>query len=266
MLDVRRLPGCAMQRMTTLPVLLAMFAVPSFGLRPCQNSEAPVAFQSRTLTAGCDDCQQDPSEVFIDLRASGLSGFAAFRICTAEPLPVALFVGRQPWALALEMVDTYPDVTANRILILRSTRCERAELRSQVETWGVPAGASLPFFEEGIRLSQLRVEDAWANRGRSKTTFKLVLAEAAKAVSSSASSYLVVRGYFWRRQSAAMRANLAVARRFIEGHGIDRGHVRLMPSLNAYWGKGSTTYPDVYVVHLDGTLDVRSVPSSTAPN
>ena len=255
-----------MQRLITLTAVLALLAVPSFGLRPCQESEAPVAFQSRTLQAGCDDCQQDPSEVFIDLRAGGPSGLAAFRVCTAEPLPVAIFVGRQPWRLALWMVDWYPDVSANRILILRSTRCERADIRSQVETWGVPPGALLPSFEEGIRLSQLRVEDAWAERSRSKTTFKLVLAEAAKAVSSSASSYLVVRGYFWRRQSAAMRANLAVARRFIEGQGIDRGHVRLMPSLNAYWGKGSTTYPDVYVVHLDGTLDVRSVPSSTAPN
>jgi hypothetical protein len=164
------------------------------------------------------------------------------------------------------MVDWYPDFTANRILILRSTRCERDDLRSQVETWGVPPGASLPFFEEGIRLSQLRVEDAWAERGRSKTTFKLALAEAAKAVRSSTSSYVVVRGYFWRRQSAAMRANLAVAQRFIESQGIDRGYVRLMPSLNSRWGRGSTTYPDIYVVHMDGELDVRSGPSSTAPN
>ena len=253
--------------MNTLPMLLTMIAVSAFGHAPSQVSDPPQAFQSRTLSWGCDDCAQDPSEAFIDLSASGPRGIAAFRICTGEPLPVALFMAREPWLLASTMLEWDPEFTADRILILRSSVCTRAVLRAQIETWGVPPGAEAPPFEDGVRLSDLRVIDAWAKRPRTEATYRLALAESAEAVRSSAASYLVVRGYFWR-DSAAMRANLARAQALIAEQCPNRGYVRLMRSMNDRWGSepGRRTYPDIYIVHLDKVLAKNADLSGAAPN
>jgi hypothetical protein len=254
--------------MNTLPLLLSVIAVSAVVHVPAQEAGPPQAFQSRTLSGGCGDCVQDPSEAFIDLRAAGPRGLAAFRICTGEPFPVALFVAREPWLLATTMNEWYPDFSADRILILRSNECTRPMLRAQTETWGVPPGAQIPAFVEGVRLSDLRVVDVWANRPRTEVTFGLALAESTETIRSARSAFLVVRGYYWRRPSAAMRANLALARGLIDKHCPDRGYVRLMHSLNEWWGSepGRRTYPDIYIVHLDKVLAGNTALSNPAPN
>ena len=221
------------------------------------SGNAPRAIQSgRTLLGPCDDCVASAQEGLLDVRdiAGGEGGVAVFRICSSEPLPVAIVVATQnPVGLGRALLEYYPQFTPDRILIQRSTSCRTYYPHfTPVEMWGVPSGASLPPAEEQARLSQFEIEQFNAEGTRNRASQQRALERLVEELRRDTRAVGVIRGFFYRHPSVALRRSAGEARRFLQRCGILSGRyfIRSVPSLNEYWGVDAKRYPDVFLVRL----------------
>jgi hypothetical protein len=265
-LDVRRLPQFKPTMRRFILVLVVFHAALLVG--GAQTADGPrMAYPGRTLTGACDECRAGPSEIYLWLRdgACEPNDLAVFRVCTGEPLPVSLFVGRGAWHVASMMVRDYPDTPSDRIAILRSPDCAVDDPYPNIEAWVVPNGAAPPPYADGVRLSDVSVTDAWQGAVRNSAAFHRALPQAVAALRERTNTYVVVRGYYWRRPTPQMRSNLAWARSLAHRSGRGRVYVRLLPALNAFALDSDRVrdYPEISVVTIKATL----VPDSKAtPN
>jgi hypothetical protein len=205
-----------------------------------QEASKPTAVPSRRLvTRG--EMYSPLQEIYLDLEGSaGKPGdMIAMRICSGEPLPVAMFlavvnplgVGER---IAKEGMNGRVFFSQDRIMILRSPDCSVTHPPYvPLEFWGVPKGATLPPFVESAKLCQVllegRASDELAkNQMAYRQSLKKVVAEAR----ASADAVVIVLGEYNVRPSSSMRSALREAKSFLKQSRLpqNRYFVRIKPS------------------------------------
>jgi hypothetical protein len=216
----------------------------------------PALMSERRLQGPCDDCLHGVQEGFLDIRdIAGPNGRAVFRICSKEPLVVAVAVAtRDPVQLAGYLLEDYPQFSADRIFIARQATCPRPfAAYTPLEMWGVPPGASLPAADEQVSLTQLHLTDFAPEERRTAAAQDRALRTLANELRARPKAVAVLKGYYWGRPTAVMRRNLRLAAAALAREGTDKGRIysRLVPAQNSGWREQSHfKYPDLYAVEI----------------
>lgn len=228
-----------------------------------QEPSQPKAIASRRLvTRG--EMYHPLQEIYLDLEASaGNPGdMIAMRICSREPLPLAMFlavvspIGRGE-SVAKDGLNGRVFFTRDRIMILRSPDCPVTHPPYvPLEFWGVPRGAALPPSVESAKLCQVRVEGVDSDEPiRSLQAYRASLREILAKVRANPEAVAIVRGEYNVRPSASMKRALREAERFFERSGLpgNKYYVRMKPS--AYYDpdydrEPEPKYPSVVAVRI----------------
>ncbi len=233
-----------------------------------QESNQPKAIASRRLvTRG--EMYSPLQEIYLDLEGSaGNPGdMIAMRICSREPLPLAMFlsvvspIGRGE-SIAKEGLNGRVFFSRDRIMILRSTACPVTHPPYvPLEFWGVPRGAALPSFIESAKLCQVKVDGVDSDDPIiSLQAYRASLREILAKVRANPEAVAIVRGEYNVRPSVSMRRALREAETFFGRSGLPRNryYVRLKPS--AYYDpeynrEPEPKYPDVVAVRIAQNCD-----------
>jgi hypothetical protein len=205
-----------------------------------QGISQPKAIPSRRLTVW-GEMSHLLSEIYLDLEASaGKPGdMAAMRICTKDPLPVALFTAVvSPLGIGEDLasgVNSRIAYSAERVMILRSPDCPVTHpLYVPVEFWGIPQGAALPPAVESVKLCQIRVSgSSWIDvTTRTVQKFRAALREILAEWREDSSGIIVVYGDYDVRPGSSMRSAIREAKAFFRRNGLPRNKyfARLKPS------------------------------------
>jgi hypothetical protein len=228
-----------------------------------QETNQPKAIPSRRLvTRG--EMYSPLQEIYLDLEGSaGNPGdMVVMRICSREPLPLAMFlsvvspigIGE---GIAKEGLNGRVFFSPERIMILRSPDCPVTRPPYvPLEFWGVPKGAALPPSVESAKVCQVRVEGKDSDEPfKSLQAYRASLREILAKVRENPGAVAIVRGEYNVRPSTAMKRALGEAERFFGQSGLtrDKYFVRLKPS--AYYDpeynrEPEPKYPSVVAVRI----------------
>jgi hypothetical protein len=202
-------------------------------------------------------------EIYLDLEASaGKPGdMIAMRICSGEPLSVAMFlavvnplgVGE---SIAKEGINGRVFFPQDRITILRSQDCSITDPPFvPLEFWGVPKGAALPPFVEAVKLCQVLLDGPANEHVKTQKAYRHALKKVVALAQASADAVVIVLGEYNVTQSSSMRRALREAKSFLKQSGLPqtRYFVRLKPSAYydpAYSVDREPKYPNVVVVRI----------------
>lgn len=242
----------------TIYLLLSSFAL-SLG----QEANQPKAVPSRRLVRR-GEMYSPLQEIYLDLEGStrNRGDMIAMRICSREPLPLAMFlsvvspigIGE---SIAKEGINGRAFFSRDRIMILRSPDCPVTyPPYVPLEFWGVPKGAALPPSVESAKLCQIRVEGVDSDQPvKSLQAYRASLSEILAKVRENPGTVAIVRGEYNVRPSVSMRRALREAEKFFGRSGLprDRYFVRLKPS--AYYDpeynhEPEPKYPSVIAVRI----------------
>jgi hypothetical protein len=244
-------------------VLIVCFLLSIPILLSDQESSQPKAVASRRLVRR-GEMYHPLQEIYLDLEGSaGNPGdMIAMRICSREPLPLAMFlavvspIGRGEM-IAKEGLNGKVFFTRDRIIILRSPDCPVTHPPYvPLEFWGVPRGAALPPFVESAKLCQVRIEGVDSDEDvKNLRAYRASLKEILAKVRANPEAVAIVRGEYNVRPSASIRRALREAERFFGRSGLPqkRYFVRLKPS--AYYDpeynrEPEPKYPTVVAVRI----------------
>jgi hypothetical protein len=195
-------------------------------------------------------------EAALDLKeyASGAEDRVAVRICSKEPMPVALSTAAASPFILREHLEHY-GFLPERILFLRSLDCLGDNARIAVtEFWAIPKGADLPPSIESIRSSQARLEIVRTeDRIKSAAGYNAALRELIAKLNAKTEASVVIVGSYYEQPSPALQKNLGKAKRLLQQHGVppNRFYVRAAPSTGMRDGDESEPkYPNLFVVEI----------------
>lgn len=219
-----------------------------------QESKQPEAKLVRNPFAG-GDVLHVIQEAALDLKeyASGTGDMIAIRVCSKEPMPVALSIASASPFIMLEYLEHY-GFSRERILFLRSEDCIGDNLAIAVtEFWAIPKGAAPPPSVESInssrvKLEVVRTEDTIKNaRG-----YRVALQELSTKLRAKPKATGVVVGSYYGQLSPILDQNLQKAQRVLEQNGVssDRFYVRATPLLGERGDDPEPKYPSMFVVEV----------------
>jgi|GEM_PF-2294445 len=228
-----------------------------------QASSQPKAVASRRLvTRG--EMYGPLQEIYLDLEnsAGNPGDMIALRICSREPLPLAMFLAVvspivRGESIAKEGLNGRVFFTRDRIMILRSPNCPVTRPPYvPLEFWGVPRGAAMPPSVESAKLCQVRFEGVDSGKPiRDLQAYRASLREILAKVRANPEAVAIVRGEYNIRPSASMKRALKEAESFFGRSGLPRSRyfVRLKPS--AYYDpdynrEPEPKYPSVVAVEI----------------
>lgn len=222
---------------------------------PGQQRKQPEAKLVRSPFVG-GDVMHVIQESALDLKeyASGPDDMVAVRVCSKEPLAVALSIATASPFIMLEYLEHY-GFSRERVLFMRSEDCLGDNPAIAVtEFWAIPKGAAPPPSVEAIRSSQtqlevVRTEDTIKSaRGYQAALQQLIAKLRAKPEAEG-----VVVGLYYKNPSPALERNLRKAQRVLEQKGLpaDRFYIRATPLLSEQAdNEPETKYPSLFVVEL----------------
>lgn len=224
----------------------------------CQISEPPRAKLVRSAFTG-GDFLHVIEEAALDLKeyAGEPGGIAAVRVCTKEPLPVALTTATANPFIMVEYLEHY-GFTRERISFLRAEDCGNNSAIAVTEFWAIPKGAALPPSVESIKSSQARLEVVRSEDTiKSLRSYRIALRQLISKLRAKPEAAGVVVGSYNENRSLILEKNLRVARRVLEQSGLsrDRYFVRLMPPSGVRSDDKSAPepkYPNLFVVEIAG--------------
>lgn len=236
--------------------LLLCFATLSQG----QESKQPEAKLVRSPFAG-GDVVHVIQEAALDLKeyASGSGDMVAIRLCSKEPMPVALSTAAASPFIMLEYLEHY-GFSQERVLLLRSEDCLGDNSAIAVtEFWAVPKGATPPPSVESIKSSQarlevVRTEDTIKNAKGYRAALQQLIAKL-RAKPEAAG---VVVGTYYENPSPALEQNLRKAQKVLEQNGLsaNRFYVRVQPLLGERADdEPQPKYPSLFVVEVAKAKD-----------
>ncbi len=225
-----------------------------------QESKQREARLVRSPFAG-GDVMHVIQEAALDLKehASGAGDMAAIRLCSKEPMPVALSTAAASPFIMLEYLEHH-GFSRERVLLLRSEECLGANPAIAItEFWAIPKGATPPPSVESIsssqaRLEVVRTEDMIKNaKGYRAALHQLIAKLRAKPEAAG-----VIVGAYYETPSPALEQNLRKAQRMLERNGLsaERFYVRVKPLLGERPDdEPQPKYPSLFVVEVAKAKD-----------
>jgi hypothetical protein len=195
-------------------------------------------------------------EAALDLKeyASGANDTIAIRVCSKEPMPVALSTATASPFIILEYLEHY-GFSRDRILFLRSEECLMTNPSvALTEFWALPQGAAPPPSVETIRSSGVRFEvvrtgDTIKNARSYHAALKVFVA---KLCAKSDVAGVVV-GSYYKHPSRTLEKNLLVAKMMLERSGVpaDQFYIRTSPNSGVHeHNESEPNYPNLFIIEM----------------
>lgn len=230
------------------------FTAPLLG----QEGGRPEAKLVRSPFAG-GDVQHVIQEAALDLKeyASGSEDMVAVRVCSREPMPVALSIATASPFIMLEYLEHY-GFSQERILLLRSEDCLGDDPAIAVtEFWAIPKGAAPPPSTESIKSSQAQLEVVRTEDTiKSAKGYRAALQQLTAKLRAKPEAAGVIVGSYYEKPSSVLERNLRKAQRSLEQNGlsVDRFYVRAKPLLGERVdGETEPKYPNLFIVEVTKT-------------
>lgn len=195
-------------------------------------------------------------EAALDLKeyASGANDTVAIRVCSREPMPVALSIATANPFIMLEYLEHY-GFSRERVLLLRSEDCLSENPAIAVtEFWAIPRGAAPPPSVESLRSSQVQLEVVRTeDRIESAENYNAALQQLITKLRAKPEAIGVVIGFYNERPTSALEQNLREARRVLGQNGLSatRFFIRATPlSGVSEDGEPEPSYPSVFVIEV----------------
>jgi hypothetical protein len=219
-----------------------------------QEKHPPEARLVRTFYKG--DFLHANNEAALDLKAwaGGPDDRVAVRICSKEPMPLALAVASgRPFLLVSNLVNH--GYSQERIMFLRSDSCLHNDPAiAATEFWAIPKGASLPSSTESIKSSQVKAESLMNKESeKNNKTYMIALQNLVAVLSTTPEASGIVVGYYNKSPSPKLTRKLRKAQSFLKNSKIpsDRYFVRTLPwTGSSDPGDLEPDVPDVIVVRV----------------
>ncbi len=244
-----------MKKAAVVLTSLLCFAILSQG----QESKQPEAKLVRSPFIG-GDVMHVIQEAALDLKgyASGSDDMVAIRVCTKEPLAVALSIATASPFIMLEYLEHY-GFSRERVLLLRSEDCLGNNPTIAVtEFWAIPTGAAPPSSVESIRSSQAQLEVVRTEDTiKSAKGYRAALQQLTAKLRARPEAAGVVVGTYYEHPSPALEQNLRKAQRVLKQNGLpeDRFYVRATPLLGEQAEEPKSKYPSLFVVEVAKAKD-----------
>lgn len=242
-----------MKKMLSVVSLLCFSAA----LLAAQESVKPKAKLVRSPFVG-GDFLHVIEESALDLKeyANGPADMVAIRVCSKEPLAVALSTATASPFIMLDYLEHY-GFSRDRILFLRAEDClVNNPAIAVTEFWAIPKGATPPSSAESIKSSQARLEVVRTEDTiKSGKTYRAALRQLIAKLLAKPEAAGVVVGSSNENPSPTLAKNLRVARKALKQSGLsgDRYFVRLTPPngvASAHPSDPEPKYPDLFVVEI----------------
>lgn len=211
--------------------ILSMIFLASFMTALAQNGDSPNAKLVRTFYKG--DFLHANNEAALDIKeySTVLGDKVAVRICSREPMPLALAIASgRPFLLA-STLSGY-GYSPNDILFLRYSKCPNFDPKIAItEYWSIPKGSKLPPAIEVLKSTQVKPEEYITQGDNKEAAFNDNLLKLARNLQQIQNSYGIVAGYYHKKPSYKLKQKLQKAQFFLSKQGIpsDRYFVRLLP-------------------------------------
>jgi hypothetical protein len=180
----------------------------------------------------------------------------AIRVCSREPMPLALATaGADPFLIADLLVNAHAYLP-ERVLFLRSEDCLSSEPKPVSEIWAIPEGASLPPHVEALKSNQVRfISLGKRPADRGVRDYRAALQRLIQDLRANPASAGVVFGYFLERPSPVLRRRLREVTRILEQSGLPRDRYLVRPvawndEVSTYPPDSEPQYPTVFVVEV----------------
>lgn len=189
--------------------------------------------------------------------SAGSNGRVAIRLCSNDPLPVAVFIAAADPFTVISNLKQYSGYTRERITLLRSTDCINARSAlAATELWGVPEGASMPASNEAFTAAQLTEDNIGnADNLKSEQDYKAVLQKLVERLRAQPDSTGVVVGSYYKKTSSRMKQRMRSAQEALERSGLpsSRYAVRIVPEAGEKAGdEREPDFPFLEVVEVVG--------------
>lgn len=201
--------------------LLAVLFCPA-GIQPPLEDSRPRARLVRTFHTGDFIHAAEDAAIGLTAFANKPGDIIAVRVCSKEPLPVALAASSgRPFYLASFLSENY-NFSRENIVFLRAADCSRHSRIAVTEFWAVPKGAALPPAAEALKASAVNAEEYWPRRGGTPQgdSFDELLTDVIRKAPPPGSTAIVVIGYYLRKPSPELRRNMARASTLLARSGI----------------------------------------------
>lgn len=204
-------------------------------------------------------------EAAIDIKghAGGPEDMAAIRICSKEPMPMALVIATASPFIMLEYLEHY-DYSRDRILFLRSENCLGAKHGIAVtEFWAIPKGATPPASIEAIKASQVRL-DVLRTRDTIKNDgdYNAALLKLSSKLQSNPRAIGVIVGFYYKSPSHLLKMNMRKVQRTLRYSKTQQGryysHLQKLTGPGTEWPSSSKSkYPDIFIIEVSNDSKFR---------
>lgn len=227
-------------------------------LLPLQRSVRPQAELVHRFENGAGDDATIEATLDLAERIRQSGDMAAIRLCTKDPLPLALFTNAISPTLmvARTLTGSASILTPEQIFYLRSEDCLSSnDLAGAGELWFIPKGAALPPSIESVKYCQVQYEPSVADSTiKRKRNYRAALHQLLGKLRANPEAVGVIMGNYYDRPSPRLKRNLVEAQRYLEQNGLPktRYFVRLHIWTGNYPGDEATepVYPNMFLVQL----------------
>lgn len=221
-----------------------------------QENRTPQARLVRSPFAG-GDVLHAIQEAALDLKeyASGVDNTIAIRVCSREPMPVALSIAAANPFIMLEYLEHY-GFQRERVLLLRAEDCLSDNPAVAVtEFWAIPRGAAPPPSVESITSNQARLEVIRTeDRIESVEDYFVALRQLIVRLRAGPKATGVIVGIYHEQPSSALLESLQQAQRLLRQSGLSptRFYVRAIASSRVrQHSEPEPRYPSIFIVEIE---------------
>src|SRR2546427_1542198 len=218
-LDVRNSTSRRAHAMRQTLVIIGLLLSSGISLGQGGKPEAVQVRRYERGGSGFDEITEANYELTRRLNIS--SDLAAVRICSREPMPLALSVAAMnPFTVARALNEGF-NFALERILFLRSEDCLDSDTVAPTELWAVPKGAALPAFVESIKSNQAHLKTVGTKTLLAKgvRNYRLAVKELTAKVRAAPEATGVVVGYYFKQPSPEMKRRVSEAQKMLEQRG-----------------------------------------------
>lgn len=240
----------------TLTILLELLLL--FGASSAKDDRTrPEAKLIHRFERSSGDYGLSEAVIDISMYAHELDGTAVVRVCSKEPLSVALLIAAaNPFIVTERLSNKYPP---ERVLFLRSEDCLGSYPEvAATELWAIPKGAALPSSAESIKSGQVRLEPVGTKSPPTANgvhNYRVAVEELVAKLHARPKAVGVILGYYYKNPSVVIKQRLHKVQSILEQSELPRNRyfVRLAPWTGEYAidpPDPEPRYPSLFIVEV----------------